>query len=164
MDANTACDIGVSAAGDGDIAAAAGQSGRGPALQAEENLSTIREVAHDFGVSVRALRFYEDRGLLRPRRHGSTRLYGAQDRRDLRMVLKGKRLGFTLAEIADMMSQHSGALEADGGDLEMALPPEQIVAQIGFLERQRQDLDAAILALRKAHIRMLESPCRAAVA
>ncbi len=137
--------------------------------------TTIREMARDFGVSIRALRFYEDRGLLHPRREGAMRLYGQRERRDLKSILKGKQLGFTLSEIHDMLRSRSGPLlalesqERDGGEfdvdeteLELALPPEQIVAQIGYLERQRKDLDAAIVALRNAHRRMLESPSRAA--
>ncbi len=143
-----------------------------PALEAR---STIREMARDFGVSIRALRFYEDRGLLRPRREGAARLYGANERRNLKMILKGKQLGFTLAEIHEMLRSKSGALSAigrqdgdnlpdlDEGNLELALPPEQIIAQIGYLERQRKELDAAIIALRSAHRRLLESPCRAAI-
>jgi DNA-binding transcriptional MerR regulator len=137
--------------------------------------TTIREMARDFGVSIRALRFYEDRGLLHPRREGAMRLYGPRERRDLKSILKGKQLGFTLSEIHDMLRSRSGPLlaiesqERDGDgidvdetELELALPPEQIVAQIGYLERQRKDLDAAIIALRNAHRRMLESPGRAA--
>lgn len=147
-----------------------------PARGAPEGFSTIREMARDFGVSIRALRFYEDRDLLHPKREGATRLYSAHEKRSLKMVLKGKRLGFTLAEIREMLRSQDGAfsrLEADERvdqpdpeevDLEFALPPEQIVAQIGYLERQRKELDAAIIALRHAHRRLLESPCRAAIA
>jgi DNA-binding transcriptional MerR regulator len=139
--------------------------------------STIREMARDFGISIRALRFYEDRGLLHPRREGALRLYGLRERRDLKSILKAKQLGFTLSEIHDMLRSRSGPLvavdsqERDGDrfsvdetELELPLPPEQIVAQIGYLERQRKDLDAAIVALRNAHRRMLESPGRAALA
>ena len=140
-----------------------------------EARSTIRDMARDFGVSIRALRFYEDRGLLRPKREGATRLYDANERRNLKMILKGKQLGFTLAEIHEMLRSKSGALHAierqdgdnipdlDDGNLELPLPPEQILAQIGYLERQRKELDAAIIALRSAHRRLLEAPCRAAI-
>ncbi len=141
-----------------------------------EPFSTIREMARDFGVSVRTLRFYEDRGLLHPKRDGATRLYDARQRRNVKLILKGKQLGFTLTEINDMLRSQDEALAALRKDdrsvaefdlddnLELALPPEQIVAQIGYLERQRRELDAAIVALRNAHRRLLESPCRAAIA
>jgi DNA-binding transcriptional MerR regulator len=104
------------------------------------------------------------------------RLYRLRERRDLKSILKAKQLGFTLSEIHDMLRSRSGlalAIETQerGGDrfdvdeteLELPLPPEQIVAQIGYLERQRKDLDAAIVTLRNAHRRMLESPGRAAL-
>ena len=139
--------------------------------------STIRDMARDFGVSIRALRFYEDRGLLRPRREGSSRFYGLRERRDLKSILKAKHLGFTLSEIHDMLRSRSDfapaiesrerggdRFEVDETELELPLPPEKIVAQIGYLERQRRELDAAIVTLRNAHRRMLESPGRAALA
>lgn len=172
-----------------------------PASKLAQDWSTIREMARDFGVSIRALRFYEDRGLLHPRREGTARRYSARDRLYLKMILKGKQLGFTLSEIRDILASREAAagdqnrptqrstapdvtttslapqssaaqgfaaqgladMELEFMDLEMGLPPEQIVAQISHLERQRRDLDEAIVALRDAHRRLLESPCRAAI-
>jgi DNA-binding transcriptional MerR regulator len=142
-------------------------------IAAASGFSTIREMARDFGVSMRALRFNEDRGLLHPRRDGAARLYGPRERHDLKSILKGKRLGFTLSEIHDMLNARSEPPPATESqrragreevDIELALPPEQIVAQIGYLERQRKDLDSAIIALRNAHRRMLESAGQGAVA
>jgi len=151
-----------------------------PAAKSPARASTIREMARDFGVSIRALRFYEDRGLLHPRREGTMRLYGARDRLYLKMILKGKQLGFTLAEIHDILMNRQEAvlklptdgcdaanleatdLDLDEANLEMGLPPEQIVAQISHLERQRKELDEAIVALREAHRRLVESPYGAA--
>ncbi len=143
-----------------------------PEDMAGEPLSTIREMSRDFGVSTRALRFYEDRGLLQPHREGATRLYDPRQRRNLKMILKAKQLGFTLAEISDMLRSHGGEpAEASGdprdvseGDLELPLPPDQIIAQIFHLERQRRELDAAIVTLRDVHRRLIESPCRAVTA
>lgn len=159
------------------IAAAAPSVSPAPGKDSVGAESTICEMARDFGVSVRALRFYEDRGLLQPRREGSSRIYGLRERRDLKSILKAKQLGFTLSEIHDMLRSRSGftpaiELRERGGDrfdvdeteLELPLPPEQIVAQIGYLERQRRELDAAIVTLRNAHRRMLELPGRAALA
>lgn len=163
--------------GAGPLAGASPSVSLAPGKDGAGAESTIREMARDFGVSIRALRFYEDRGLLQPRREGSSRLYGLRERRDLKSILKAKQLGFTLSEIHDMLRSRSGfdlAIDAQerGGDrfdveeteLELPLPPEQIVAQIGYLERQRRELDAAIVTLRNAHRRMLESPGRAALA
>ena len=141
-----------------------------------ERVSTIRDMARDFGVSIRALRFYEDRGLLHPRRDGTARHYGPRERLHLKMILKGKQLGFTLSEIHDMLASREEAtakldfgkhglddLDMEEMNLEMGLPPEQIVAQINHLERQRKELDEAIVALRHAHQRLLQSPRRSAL-
>jgi DNA-binding transcriptional MerR regulator len=127
-----------------------------PGSEAEpERLSSIRDMARDFGVSIRTLRFYEDRGLLHPHRQGTVRYYSGRDRHDLKMILKGKQLGFTLAEIHEMLASRD---EKSGkADLELGLLPEQIIAQINHLERQRNELDEAILALRNAHQRLVGS-------
>lgn len=124
--------------------------------EANSRLSTIREMARDFQVSIRTLRFYEDRGLLHPRRESADRRYDARDRIHLKMILRGKQLGFTLSEIHDILAcrgEESGKTE-----LEMGLLPEQILAQISYLERQRSQIDAAINTLSEAHRRRRESP------
>ncbi len=124
--------------------------------EANSRLSTIREMARDFQVSIRALRFYEDRGLLHPRRESANRRYDARDRLHLKMILKGKQLGFTLSEIHDIIvcqGEDTGKTE-----LEMGLLPEQISAQISHLERQRSQIDAAINTLEDAYRRLHELP------
>ncbi|MGP0060074.1 MAG: MerR family transcriptional regulator [Beijerinckiaceae bacterium] len=126
-----------------------------------ELLFTIGDMAREFGVSLRALRFYEDRGLLHPLRRGTARLYCGRDRLHLRMILKGKQLGFTLTEIQDILVSRGSPIE--GADLELSLHPDQIAAQIRHLERQRADLDAALVELRHAHERAMENAhCTAA--
>jgi DNA-binding transcriptional MerR regulator len=116
-----------------------------------EDETTIGEVAREFSISLRTLRFYEDRGLLHPRRQGVSRFYSAADRQRLREILKGKQLGFTLSEIRDLIAaqQTSGA----DADLEETLCPQQIADQISHLERQRDELEAAIRRLRATHER-----------
>lgn len=131
------------------------KSGSGSAESAAvEGLSTIGDMARMFGLSLRALRFYEDRGLLRPMRRGTARFYDAAARHNLRMIQQGKQLGFTLSEIQEIL-----AAPKRGGPstLELSLPPEQIEAQLTHLERQRADLDQAIVALRAAHRRLAEA-------
>ena len=66
---------------------------------------TIGDLAREFGVTLRTLRFYEDRGLLSPRREGTARIYDARDRSRLSVILKGKQLGFTLTEIRAMVAE-----------------------------------------------------------
>lgn len=116
-----------------------------------EALSSIREMADSFGVSIRALRFYEDRGLLHPRRQGSVRYYDGNDKKHLKLILKGKQLGFTLAEIHEMIESHDG--DETAADLELFLHPDQIIAQLNHLQKQRDEIDIAISALREAHQR-----------
>lgn len=105
---------------------------------------TIGEVAREYGVTLRTLRFYEDRHLIRPRRMGNARYYGGQDRVRLEMILKGKQLGFTLSEISELI----GVEDAPGvNDIEERLRPSQIVEQLSHLERQRREIDEAITRL-----------------
>lgn len=113
---------------------------------------TIGDIARTYGVSLRALRFYEERQLLQPERRGMVRLYDADARARLELILKGKQLGFTLTEIRDM-------LEAGGARGGLPLAPAQVVDQIAMLERQRGEIDKAIEELRATQQR-LEAACR----
>jgi len=121
-----------------------------------EHFFTIGAMSRDFNVSLRTLRFYEDRGLLHPVRRGSTRYYTAADRKRLEMILRGKQLGFTLTEIFDLIHSQRDKDSAKVADLESALQPDQIIAQIRHLERQREEIESAISALRTAHQRAAE--------
>jgi DNA-binding transcriptional MerR regulator len=117
---------------------------------------TISEMARQHGVSLRTLRFYEDRGLIAPLRHGATRFYGPECRQKLERILRAKKLGFTLSRIQTMLQR--------GGEASVAetLAPGEIVAQISALERQKADLDQAIMDLRAAHARFTgEGPAMA---
>ena len=109
---------------------------------------TISQMSRLNGVSLRTLRFYEDRGLIKPRREGNARFYRAADQVRMEMILRGKKLGFTLTEINDLIGG-KGANETP--DLEEQLQPQQIVSQIGHLERQRDEIDSAIQQLRATH-------------
>jgi DNA-binding transcriptional MerR regulator len=112
---------------------------------------TISQMSRLYGVSLRTLRFYEDRGLIKPRREGNARYYRGADRVRMEMILRGKKLGFTLTEINDLIGG-KGANETP--DLEEQLQPQQIVNQIGHLERQREEIDTAIERLRATHSRL----------
>lgn len=106
---------------------------------------TIGDLAREFGVSLRTLRFYEDRGLLSPKRVGSARLYGARDRARLALILKAKHLGFTLTEIADLLDEKGdGALGSRG----LALTLAQVDTQLARLEAQIREVDQQIAKLR----------------
>jgi DNA-binding transcriptional MerR regulator len=116
-----------------------------------EGEATIGEVAREFAVSLRTLRFYEDRGLLRPRRQGISRFYSVADRQRLREILKGKQFGFTLTEIRELIAARQSG--RDETDIEETLGSQQIVDQIRHLERQRDELEAAIRRLRATYER-----------
>jgi hypothetical protein len=68
-----------------------------------EAFFTIGQMAQHYKVTLRALRFYESSGLIHPKRRGTTRLYGAQERQRLEMILRGRQLGFSLAEIHEFI-------------------------------------------------------------
>ncbi len=121
------------------------------ALDSTQPELTISQMSRVFGVSLRTLRFYEDRGLIKPRREGNARYYRASDRIRMEMILKGKKLGFTLTEIQDLIGG-KGASEMT--DLEDQLNPQQIVTQISHLERQRNEIEGAIERLRATQSRL----------
>ena len=115
---------------------------------------TISQMSRSYSVSLRTLRYYESRGLIKPRREGNTRFYRDADRVRLGMILQGKKLGFTLTEINDLIG---GKSADDAADLERHLQPHQIVNQIGHLERQRDEIDNAIQRLRATHNQLSHS-------
>ncbi|MFN3686197.1 MerR family transcriptional regulator [Salinarimonas sp.] len=112
----------------------------------------ISDLSREFDVTLRALRFYEDRGLLSPRRIGTMRIYSARDRTRLSVILKGKQLGFTLAEIQEMLDG-DGRGGKPGIDLKLSL--EKVDEQIGHLEAQRAEIDAAIAELTATRERLI---------
>ncbi|MGY6643950.1 MAG: MerR family transcriptional regulator [Salinarimonas sp.] len=112
------------------------------ASEAKEYL--ISDLSREFGVTLRALRFYEDRGLLAPKRIGTMRIYSSRDRERLSVILKGKQLGFTLAEIQDMLTPTE---QGGKGGIDLKLSLTKVEEQIAHLESQRDEIDAAIAAL-----------------
>ena len=123
------------------------------ALDSGQPEMSISQMSRLFGVSLRTLRFYEDRGLMKPRREGNARYYRATDRIRMEMILKGKKLGFTLTEIQDLIGG-KGATETT--DLEDQLNPQQVLTQISHLERQRREIDGAIERLRATQSRLAQ--------
>ncbi|MEI8144882.1 MAG: MerR family DNA-binding transcriptional regulator [Alphaproteobacteria bacterium] len=110
---------------------------------------TIGDLSREFGVTLRALRFYEDKGLLSPQRDGLTRFYSQTDRDKLALILKGKRLGFTLSEISEMVDAHERQTGVD--DQQLKLSRERCLEQIQHLEVQRREIDEAIAELRRTY-------------
>ena len=102
---------------------------------------TIGDLAKEFGVSLRTLRFYEDKDLIHPRRQGLNRLYGRRDRARLKLVLLGKKVGFSLSEIKDLLALYD-LRDGDTAQLEMAF--RRFSEQIDVLKRQKNDVEQAI--------------------
>jgi DNA-binding transcriptional MerR regulator len=102
---------------------------------------SIAELAREFGITARTIRFYEDEGLIKPRRQGLTRLYSSHDRVRLGWILRGKRLGFSLAEIKQLLDLYQ--VDRTGvQQLKELLRRSRV--HIEDLERRRADLDQHI--------------------
>jgi DNA-binding transcriptional MerR regulator len=113
----------------------------------DAEILSIGEMAEKFGMTQRALRFYESRGLLNPTRDRGTRLYGREDQRHLALILKGRRLGFTLSEIAEMIGAKSGRASPQA----LKLTRQKCLEQIAMLEHQTRDALEALAELRRIH-------------
>ena len=111
------------------------------AREPRERTWSIRQLCREFDVTPRALRFYEDKGLLSPERRGTSRIYSGRDRARLQLILRGKRVGFSLADIADLLALYD---RQDGGATQMAASLGKFRERIVDLRRQREDIAKAI--------------------
>jgi len=107
--------------------------------------SSIGELAREFDVTPRAIRFYEDEGLLSPRREGSRRVYSKRDYVRLKLILRGKRLGFSLAEVREMLELYDSAPD-ERPQLEKFVAA--LAARREQLERQREEIDEVLGEIR----------------
>lgn len=113
---------------------------------------SITELSQEFKVTARAIRFYEDKGLLQPSRQGMTRIYSRRDRARLILILRGKRLGFSLAEIREMLNLYD---LGDGQTEQLRVTLKRSQDRLRALEAQRRDVEAAIDELHRS-VRILE--------
>lgn len=121
----------------------------------ERTVFTIGELARDFGVTLRALRFYENKGLLSPQREGLNRLYSQRDRDRLELILRGKKLGFTLSEIQELVAADEGG-PTDPTTLNLSR--EKCLEQIELLKRQRAELDEGLAELARIYAALAGQP------
>jgi DNA-binding transcriptional MerR regulator len=107
--------------------------------------SSIGDLARELDVTPRAIRFYEDEGLLSPRREGSRRVYSKRDYVRLKLILRGKRLGFSLAEVREMLELYDSAPD-ETPQLEKFVAA--LAARREQLERQREEIDEILEEIR----------------
>jgi len=108
------------------------------------DLFAIADLAREFGISTRALRFYEAKGLISPERVGATRVFRRRDRARLILILRGKRLGFSLRDISDYLSLY----DADRNQ-QVHLLADMVQERLTSLEGQLHDLQTTIAELRE---------------
>lgn len=107
---------------------------------------TIGELAEEFGITSRALRLYEEEGLLNPRREGTRRIYNERNRVRLRLILRGKRLGWSLSEIRESFDLYDSSL---GEEAQLLLMLEKLGQRRDLLMEQQKDIDNALQDLER---------------
>ncbi len=112
-----------------------------------KQIFTIRDLAREFGVTARTLRFYEEKELLAPERQGQERLYSRRDRARLKLVLMGKRVGFSLEEIRSMLDLYD---LGDGRVTQLKVSYARFNERVERLKQQRAEIDEAIEAMQRA--------------
>ena len=108
---------------------------------------TITELTREFDISTRTLRFYEDEGLVAPVRRGRTRLFRPSDRHLIRQILRGKRLGFAIAEIREIIQMYK---EPPGEVGQLKLMIKRIEEKRDSLRQKRRDLEETLAELDQA--------------
>ena len=117
---------------------------------------SISELSREFDVTTRAIRFYEDEGLLEPHRQGRQRVYSSRDRVRLKLILRGKRLGFSLSEIGDIIDMY----DSEPGEVgQLGYFIEKISLRRKSLKQQRDDIDVTLKELDN-----IEKQCRQSMA
>jgi DNA-binding transcriptional MerR regulator len=118
------------------------------------NTYSISELAKEFDITTRTIRFYEDKGLLSPSRQGQTRIYSAGDRIILKLILRGKRLGFSLEQSGEIIKMYD---PASNNQEQLTRLVESIRTKREQLELQRHDIEIMMLDLQEAEERCLDA-------
>jgi DNA-binding transcriptional MerR regulator len=111
-----------------------------------EKTYTISDLANEFDITTRTIRFYEEKGYLNPKRNGTQRIYDSADRTSLRLILRGKRLGLSLEETADMIRMYG---EPGGNRKQLEKFIQRISEKRMELERKSRDLEKMLDDLRQ---------------
>ena len=122
----------------------------------QAELFTISDLAREFDVTLRTIRFYEEQGLIEPQRDGRQRLFTRRDRARLRLILRGKRIGLSLAEIREIIDMYQLAHDEASQSQKLL---DLLLARRCQLEEQRRDIDAVL-----DEIGALEAHCRGVIA
>ena len=112
---------------------------------------SITELAEEFGLTTRAIRFYEDKGLLKPERRGQTRIYHPRDRARLTLIVRGKNVGLALAEIKEILSLYD---QHDGCETQNRVAVDKFRKRIAQLNEQRNEIDIQIRTLEESCARL----------
>jgi len=118
---------------------------------------SISDLSAEFGVTARALRFYEDEGLIAPERRGTQRIYSHRDRARLAWILRGKRVGFSLTEIRELIDLYD---VGDNRRTQRQRTIDRCHERIDLLNQQKRDIDAALAELNE-FLALLEAGARA---
>jgi DNA-binding transcriptional MerR regulator len=116
---------------------------------------TISELAKEFGVTTRTMRFYEEKGLLSPRREGQKRLYSSADRVRIKLILRGKRIGMSLDECVEVIDMYDP--EHNNSDQLHSLI-DKVKFRSALLEQQKKDIDEMLAGLKE-----VRNSCEAAL-
>ena len=113
-------------------------------VSSEEGLKSIAEASEELGVTQRTLRFYEDKGLIQPRRVGAMRVYSRREMGRMQLILRGKRLGFSIREIGEFLSLYDAER---GKESQMRHLLQQVEDRLDELRHQRDAIDKTIAEL-----------------
>ncbi|MGN5208468.1 MerR family transcriptional regulator [Aeromonas sp. 107A] len=123
-------------------------------LPGKEITYSISELAHEFDVTPRTIRYYEDEGLLTPLREGQTRIYSHRDKIRLKLTLRGKRLGFSLAEIRELFDMYD---TDKSSKTQLHSVIQLIETKRGVLRQQLEDIQMVMAELEAAEQRCVNS-------
>ncbi len=140
------------------------RSGLANSKSEEEPFLTVTQLARDLGITARTIRFYEDKGLISPQRAGSTRVYTARDRARMILILRGKRLGFSLREIRDYLDLYgvdhtqaeqlrllrTGVAKRLASLREQLQALQQTIEELEDVQRQAEEAFVGVSARKKA--------------